>query len=90
MVLLVLLLQLHSLQLLLSQLLLLLLDRLLLLIQWTCIHTSRASFFVIVAVSTKEYFPHSFLHSWLGMHGLYGVGYLTLLAFVIGNLLTLL
>ncbi len=57
MVLLVLLLQLHSLQLLLSQLLLLLLDRLLLLIQWTCIHTSRASFFVIVAVSTKEYFP---------------------------------
>jgi hypothetical protein len=38
-------------------LLLLLLDRLLLLIQWTCIHTSRASFFVIVAVSTKEYFP---------------------------------
>jgi biotin transporter BioY len=30
---------------------------------------------------------HSFLHSWLGMHGFYGVGYLTLLAFVIGNLL---
>ena len=33
---------------------------------------------------------HSFLHSWLGMHGLYGVGYLTLLTFVIGNRLTLL
>jgi hypothetical protein len=60
MVLLVLLLQLHSLQLLLSQLLLLMLDRLLLLIRWTCIPTSRASSFVVVvaaAVSTNEYFP---------------------------------